>query len=262
MDADVQAKDAMAQALEVFGPTMVGLLQTTNHAEDPILLQFAFQTGLTAYTHWIISSWFFEDPEDEVLLSEVYARVREAEEQSVSGRWRALTRQHVQRMMRGRSSSPSPSPDIGELVVFMVDALVNVLLIAGLNRRRLSGSPVHTHTSLHEKVTESFAGQLHVVLSLARRLNKAVGEQVTSCDLETLYISPNVVFNPVTMEDTAGPQSPNATPKNTPEIVLCTTDLGLVRAEKVPLTRGEWNESVLMKPKVMLVSGVRDIIGA
>lgn len=80
LEAEVQAKDAMAQALEVFGPTMVEFLQKTDHSQDPILLQFAFQAGLSAYTHWIISSWFFEDPEDEVLLSEIYARVREAGE--------------------------------------------------------------------------------------------------------------------------------------------------------------------------------------
>ncbi|EAU92050.1 hypothetical protein CC1G_06037 [Coprinopsis cinerea okayama7 len=265
MDSEVQAKDAMAQALEVFGPTMVELLQRTDHAQDPVLLQFAFQAGLSAYTHWIISSWFFEDPEDEVLLTEIYARVREAEEQSVSGRWRALTRYHVQRMMRGNTPSHSPSPGVDDLVIYMADALVNVLLISGLNRRSpVTGHPLYTHSQLHSQVTSTFSNQLNHILSYAKKLNKAVGERVTSCDLEALYIAPDVIFNGTTMEDASadGGKSPNTTPTKNPEKVLCTTDLGLVRAEKVPATRGEWHESVLLKPKVILVSGIKELLGS
>ncbi|TFK22624.1 hypothetical protein FA15DRAFT_681565 [Coprinopsis marcescibilis] len=294
LEAEIEAKDAMAQALEVFGPTMVDLLQRMNHSRDPILLQFAFQGGMSAYTHWIISSWFFEDPEDEVLLSEVYARVREAEEQAVSGRWRALTRQHVQRMMRrnsidsASSGSPSPSRDVSDLAIYMVDALVNVLLISGLKDLVSSETGVpHTHTSLHDKIISTFSSQLHVILAHAKRINTAVGESVTSCDLEALYIAPDVLFNDETMEDASGVH--DATPNSTPvksrngkkvveggkgkrsgqleddrqkDRVLCTTDLGLVRAEKIPSTRGEWKESVLLKPKVILVSGIQEMLSS
>lgn len=198
------------------------------------------------------------------LFSVIYSALTDdtcAEEQSVSGRWRALTRQHVQRMMRSKASpshSPSPSPDVTDLVVYMVDALVNVLLISGLNN-----SPQrHTHTELHSKITTTFAAQLNVVLSSAKRLNKAAGELVTSCDLEALYIAPDCNFNGAMMEDASGAKTPNTTPTKVPERVLCTTDLGLVRAEKVTATRGEWSESVLLKPKVVLVSGLQEILGS
>jgi hypothetical protein len=78
LESEADARDALAQAVEVYGATMVEQLQRIDHAKNPILLQLAFQAGLSAYTHWIITSWFFEDPEDEILLSETYARVREA----------------------------------------------------------------------------------------------------------------------------------------------------------------------------------------
>jgi hypothetical protein len=50
-------------------------------------------------------------------------------------------------------------------------------------------------------------------------------------------------------------QYKRSTPPETPNerLVLCTTHLGLVRAEKVPKTRGEWKEEVLVKPTVVLV---------
>ncbi|KAF5317340.1 hypothetical protein D9611_003555 [Ephemerocybe angulata] len=150
-----------------------------------LALELAFRSALCAYTHWMICSWFFEDERGglassagsphadggggigdggeglEGLLGEVYARVREGEEQFVSGLWRALTRKHVQRMLPGASPSSSasnskkPSKDddggdgyerdaieeeeeeegqdelIEELCVYIIDALVNVLIVAG-----------------------------------------------------------------------------------------------------------------------------------
>jgi hypothetical protein len=73
-----ELRDARGQATEVLGTNMVELLRTFQHQDDPILLQIAFQACMCAYTHWIISSWYFEDPEIEHVLSEIFARVREA----------------------------------------------------------------------------------------------------------------------------------------------------------------------------------------
>jgi len=73
-----EIKEAYARTEEIVGPRMAELLKTSEHHEDPILIQIAFQTDMAAYTHWIVSSWCFESPEDEHMLSEIYARVREA----------------------------------------------------------------------------------------------------------------------------------------------------------------------------------------
>ena len=72
-----EMRKACARATEIVGYRMVDLLRTSEHHEDPILIQMGLQTAMTGYTHWVITSWCFESPEDEHMLSEVYARVRE-----------------------------------------------------------------------------------------------------------------------------------------------------------------------------------------
>lgn len=73
-----ETRAAIARAEEIISPRLTDLLRMSQHHEDPILIQTAFQSGMAAYTHWMISSWCFESPEDEHMLSEIYARVREA----------------------------------------------------------------------------------------------------------------------------------------------------------------------------------------
>ncbi|TFK45168.1 hypothetical protein BDQ12DRAFT_674251 [Crucibulum laeve] len=228
-------KEAYAAAEEILGTRMVELLRLSEHHEDPMLVQIAFQASIAAYAHWIIASWYFEDPEDEHLLSEIYARVRESEEQAISGRWRALTRIHLQRML-------AHEPDLS---IYMVDAFVHVLITAGLR---------DSAAVLHERIMSEFLDRILLILRAAVRLNKIIGEGITSCDLEVFYVAPDILFNPPTMDDAYG--SPAASEY---EAVLCTTDLGLVRAERRPGKDAEWNESVLLKPKVVLPSGLQDV---
>lgn len=75
------AKEAITGVAEILGPRMVELLQSPKpravQSEDEETVRMALKASMAAYTHWIISSWYFENPEDEHLLSEIYARVRE-----------------------------------------------------------------------------------------------------------------------------------------------------------------------------------------
>jgi small-conductance mechanosensitive channel len=73
------------RAGEIVGYRMAELLRTSEHHEDPILVQMGLQTAMAGYTHWVISSWCFESPEDERMLSEVYARVRETGQYNLQG---------------------------------------------------------------------------------------------------------------------------------------------------------------------------------
>lgn len=76
-------KEAICGATEILGSAMVELLQAAQPQVDTgndDAVQMALRASMTAYTHWIISSWYFENPEDEHLLSEIYARVRETGE--------------------------------------------------------------------------------------------------------------------------------------------------------------------------------------
>ena len=66
-----------ARASEIVGHRMAEMLRMSQHHEDPILVQMGLQTAMVGYSHWVISSWCYESPEDERMLGEVYARVRE-----------------------------------------------------------------------------------------------------------------------------------------------------------------------------------------
>jgi hypothetical protein len=57
---------------------MADLLGSTEHAEDPMLIQLACQASATAYCRWIILSWDFEDPNFDHFLEHIYMTVQGA----------------------------------------------------------------------------------------------------------------------------------------------------------------------------------------
>lgn len=132
-----------------------------------------------------------------------------------------------------------------DLSLDMLGAITNIFLTAGLKE---------TPEKAYESMISRFSSRIAVVMKLAVDLNRHIGEGVTSCDLEVLYIVPDIQYNPATMDDAIGMGSTEEEP------VICTTDLGLVRAEKVTGTRGDWKEAVLLKPKVVLYSGIAGVV--
>jgi len=230
-------EEVYMSAGEIVGARMLGLLRTSEHREDPTIVQVAFQAGMAAYANWIVTSWDFEDPDDERGLSKIYGTIRQQEEQAVSGRWRALTRTHVPRMAEQ------------ELAMYFIDAFVNILLAA----------EVIEHPSELQAVIESrFAKRIAIVVKGAERLRRAIGEEVTSCDFEIVYVSHDSPFDPSQMDDTFA--SGFETGRDGPEPVLCTTELGLARVVKVPGKAGEWEETVLLRPKIALNSGIDEMM--
>ncbi|KAJ7852365.1 hypothetical protein B0H14DRAFT_2760041 [Mycena olivaceomarginata] len=206
------------RATEILGHGLVDILRSSDHHDDPALVRLAFQCGMIEYARWMSASWFFEDPEDEQLLADIYQRVRASQDQVAAGRWRALTHAHVQELIHG-------TPELGD---YFVDAFVNVLLTAGF---------------------KSSSAALHALI--AKRFPDRIAALVTACELKTLSAAPGVPFDAETMVDVvdgAGQAS---------EAVLCTCELGLSRSDKVD---GAWTRSVLLKPKVVLPSGVEELL--
>ncbi len=132
-----------------------------------------------------------------------------------------------------------------DLSLDMLGAVANIFLTAGLK---------DTPEKAYERIITQFGSRVAVVMKLAVDLNRHIGEGITSCDLEALYIAPDIVYDPTTMEDAIGTGSVEQ------ETIICTTDLGLVRAEKIAGTRGDWKEAVLLRPKVVLYSGIAGIV--
>ena len=156
------------------------------------------------------------------------------EEQAVSGRWRKLTRSHFQRMV----AAPDFANDMAEI-------LANIFIAAGFNE---------SLAALQLQIVTCFGERIHLVTQCAQQLNKTIGEGITSCDLEPLYIEPETPFDGHTMDDSLNTSEP-LIPSD--EKVLCTTDMGLRRAEKIS---GEWHEVTLLKAKVILPSRLLELI--
>jgi hypothetical protein len=232
-ESDSEEMDEVHErATEILGHGLVDILRSSDHHEDPALVRLAFQCGMIEYARWMSASWFFEDPEDEQLLADIYQRVRASQDQVAAGRWRALTHAHVQELIHG-------TPELGD---YFVDAFVNVLLTAGFKS---------SSAALHALIAKRFSDRIAALVRLALGLNKAVGTEVTACELKTLSAAPGVPFDAETMVDVvdgAGQAS---------EAVLCTCELGLSRSDKVD---GAWTRSVLLKPKVVLPSGVEELL--
>ncbi|KAJ7214795.1 hypothetical protein GGX14DRAFT_562826 [Mycena pura] len=232
--ADVEELvEVYERATEILGSDMVEILRSADHHHDTALVRLAFQGGMIEYARWMSASWFFEDPEDEQLLADVYQHLRAAHDQATAGRWRALTHTHVQGLIHGE-------PELGE---YFVDAFVNVLLTAGFKS---------SAAALHALVSQRFADRIAAVVRLALGLNKAVGAEVTACELKALSAAPGVLYDAETMVDIVdGVPQPD-------ETVLCTCELGLSRSDKID---GTWTKSILLKPKVVLPSGLEELLG-
>jgi hypothetical protein len=115
---------------------------------------------------------------------------------------------------------------------------------------------------------------MNVVGRYALQLNKALGEEITSGDVEAIYVPPDVEFDEVTMEETfksstdaVSSSPPKAKPAENGkrkgvdrQPVLCTTDLGLHRSVKASMNgQIQWQETILVKPKVVLESQLEEM---
>ncbi|KAG1869952.1 hypothetical protein F4604DRAFT_1583884 [Suillus subluteus] len=222
-------KDANTRTSELIGPAMLSLLGTVQHKEDPLLIQIALQAAIVEFCRWIIMTWDFDGLEAEQPLTEIYTEVRETESQEVSGRWRALTRSHAQRV----------APDVhSTMVAHINETLVNVMISAGCTK---------DFKDAYREFTIKFGERVSNIVRMAVRLNRAMGEEVTSADLWPIHAAAGERFDTESMKDFdewSGAQS---------GVVLCTTALGLQMSEKVGHEEDAvYKTLILVKPKVAL----------
>ncbi|KAJ8585542.1 hypothetical protein M405DRAFT_745109 [Rhizopogon salebrosus TDB-379] len=227
-----EMKEASARTSELIGPTMTSLLGAVQHGEDPLLIQVALQAATVEFSRWIIMTWDFDGLQAEQPLAEIYNDVRDTESQAVSGRWRALTRSHAQKLALQEADVHST------MVAHISDTLVIVMIAAGCTKN---------YEETYREFTMKFGERVSNIVRMAARLNRAMGEEVTSADLWPTHAAAGEKFETESMKDFdegSGAQS---------GVVLCTTALGLQRSEKVGNGEGaEYKTMTLAKPRVAL----------
>lgn len=153
------------------------------------------------------------------------------------GRWRALTHKYAKQGMPNL---------VDELTKMFVGDVRNLLLVAGSSTLQID--------SLISRTRDNF----RAVVDAAIKLRAAIGEDVISCDFETILIHPGDAFDVASMIDAFEGTTSGKAGANT-KSVLCTSGLGLRRCKKVKVdgdANTQWEVTVLQKPQVVLQSAI------
>ena len=128
-----------------------------------------------------------------------------------------------------------------------MSGLLNVLIIAGWSTRE----PDQQH---------QFERRLPPIFKAVQDLRKALGEDVTSMDMEVAIIEPGQAFQPTYMEDGYGDaRASSGSGKKTPEKVSGTTGLGLHKISMKQTSKGPVSHSeMVLYPKVVLEGTVKE----
>ncbi|KAL6310514.1 hypothetical protein BKA93DRAFT_721293 [Sparassis latifolia] len=231
---------AFERTKESVGPVIAELLESSRQQEDPILVHFALQASIASFSAGIISAWDFQHQSNSIFAG-IYKQMLKSETQNIAGRWRALTRQYSKlRLYNGRDLSPG-------FIHQLADLLCNIMVLAGAR--------IDTEQTL-QLASENFQNIVHLALDIQR----IIGEDITSCDLEILLVPGEEFFDPENMEDVYGGEilDDDGLPP-----VFCTSHLGLRRHEKAEADVGDdIHSTILLKPKVVLEAFVYELMGA
>ena len=170
------------------------------------------------------------------LILEIVIQTMNVEPPEISGRWRALTHRYTQKVFY-----KGPAPE-SSLTDYLVERLTSCVLCAALDR---------DHAQIKQTILQKAGVGLHEVATLALKLNKIIGEEVTTSMLSPIVIVGGKVFDARSMEDAFSDRGAKTKVKESVP-VMCTTSMGLIR--NVKRDDGKLDRAVLLRPKVALES--------
>ncbi|KDQ56339.1 hypothetical protein JAAARDRAFT_70653 [Jaapia argillacea MUCL 33604] len=244
IDPSKQAVAAREWAETALGPRMAQLLKST---DDPTIVQVALQGCLTMYCHWIIRGWHFDlARENETICDvydDVYYHMRESEPLAVARRWRALSRKHIQGVVHGDSDVAAT------LIPPIAERLIDILLVAGCK-----SNLKQINDTVKSKLLEKIKG----VVSSSLDINKLMGQDILSCDLDATWASPEEAYDSAWMVDIDPEQTEKKEGAREVPRVLATVELGVGRMDKVKADddEDEWEDTAIVRAKVVLESMV------
>ncbi|SJL14057.1 uncharacterized protein ARMOST_17510 [Armillaria ostoyae] len=201
---------------------MVQLLQTRDDSDiHATVVQAALQGVLTRLCRQLISEWSQRSSTDDD-LHDIYRDIRKkyTNNHAVAGRWRSMTRE---------SSKYSVVSETEENFYSRVtEAVLNVLRVAGWSPADAKGTLMQT-----------FGKRVSAIVKAAMKLDRAMGEGITSQDLVVYTAHFDDHFDSNTMVDAYGNQKADG------DVVACTCELGL---------KVSGGSNILLKTGVVLYS--------
>ncbi|EPT00713.1 hypothetical protein FOMPIDRAFT_1016335 [Fomitopsis schrenkii] len=206
------------RAIGIFSDKFLDILRSADLRGDTVLLEIAMQEAASRGDSFFMS---------------VYKRIRNSENQSVAGQWRALTRKSAEdRYLRRALREGRFEDELTELLVY----------IATLSGVRFS-------TTAHAQAVE-------LMIAKALKIRHLIGEAMISSDYEVVVPPAGTAFTTAGMEDAFKPREVGPGPRGASSFVLCCTSLGLRRVEKV---EGELRSTTLVKSDVGLDTLLEDL---
>ncbi|GJE90678.1 hypothetical protein PsYK624_068220 [Phanerochaete sordida] len=224
-----------AKVARWLGCPIADMLAQASHAEDPTWAQVGLQAMAVELAAWIINAWDVGlDDGQGALLTNMHQLLFEKESQAISARWRVLSRRCAKELAR------PPADVVAEAAAHLLESLHCVLRLSGA---RALGTRKSWGAAFADKARDI------VVQSLA--VQKAIGEDVASADFQLICPSAAgaALFDESSMEDLNARKRDKLRKSRDSSLVLCTTDIGLRRCEKV---EGQVNVAVVAKAKVIL----------
>lgn len=211
-------------------PVFKRLLSTTDHVENPEIVQIALQERLVFLTTWITAGWGLHSKSISQFLDALTRRVQEERASAISRRWRSITHSHVV-SMNGTAN------DLVELVTGdYMKALAVVLRTAG--------------GIVEDSIEASYKPRISGLVHQTLELQKIIKQDIMSCDYVPFHAEVGVKFNPEVMLDYELNELDLRKGGTVSGRVLCTTALGMLRIASDKGDKGAEGRTVLLKPMV------------
>ncbi|KAK0434117.1 hypothetical protein EV421DRAFT_2088122 [Armillaria borealis] len=211
---------AVIQTRKILGEPMVRLLQGHKDRDMHIeVVQKSIQAILVNAASHAVSCWSSHDPLSSV-FQDMYHHIRTSKNPAVVGRWRAMTREITKYVLDTHFDE--------RFSWFLLESLRDVLHVAGWSS-----------ADTEKRMIEKFCDRLNMLVTLVKKLDKAIGEGITSRDLDVLMVEAGAQFDPSYMnavEDGSGP-------------IACSCELGLM-----VVTTEEARAECLLKVGVVYIS--------
>ncbi|GBE79278.1 hypothetical protein SCP_0204760 [Sparassis crispa] len=170
---------------DILGLALVQLLKSKQHHEDPICVQIALQACMSQYAAWMIQTWDFKPRGEQRLIEKIYAGIIQDESQTVSARWRVLTRSYLRTLVDEGTMTHW-------LQCFLIGHISDVLRVSGL-----TDDP----RELCQAVERLFGKQMRSIVKLSLDIREAAGERIMSGNVEAIVIKAGTPFDQQQMED-------------------------------------------------------------
>ncbi|KAI0783013.1 hypothetical protein C8Q75DRAFT_737166 [Abortiporus biennis] len=223
--------------ISFIGRELTEALVGRRHADDPTLVQIAFQSCTTHFIVWLAAQWNINigaEKSNEEAFEKAYRFIREREPQTVAARWRVLTIGYL-------NSQRKTDEVVQSMYESLIGRYVDVAASSGIREPR---------QAIRDTVIGICGPGVTEIVRSTLDFGSTVMEKAMGNDFAIIAVPGESSFVATSMVDDYGEEDEKETPNSGFQWrVLGTTQVGLEKSEKI----GDIiTPTVILKPKVVL----------